>query len=239
MPHPNPGTAATRLLLLRPAPKQSIVAAARRIIIWRSAEDGRSNKMFAVIFEVEPKAAAFHRYLDIAGSLRPELERIDGFVAIERFRSRRDAGHVLSLSLWRDEAAIGRWRGFPLHRAAQQLGRSEIFADYRLRVGEIAAEGAEAAAAAGTVTITERSPSAAEAAVAPPVAGVVAADEFDSLAADGKRLLLVTWRDAAVAAAWRPEGGAWRHRRVRIVRDYGMFERAEAPQYYPPLPHPG
>jgi heme-degrading monooxygenase HmoA len=193
--------------------------------------------MLAVIFEVQPKAAEFHRYLDIAGSLRPELARIDGFVAIERFESRRREHHVLSLSIWHNEGAIARWRGLAAHRAAQLLGRSEIFGDYRLRVGKITTDEPEPATA-GNVTVTEWPPSAAEAPADPPVAGVVEAEEFDSLSEEGKRLLLVTWCDDAAADAWRP-GGGWRHRRVHILRDYGMFERAAAPQYYPPVLRPG
>ena len=94
--------------------------------------------MFAVIFEVEPKPGRTDDYLRLAASLKPEVEKIDGFIEIERFASRRREGRVLSLSIWRDEAAVGRWRAFDAHRAAQRQGRSDIFADYRIRVGEIA-----------------------------------------------------------------------------------------------------
>ena len=90
--------------------------------------------MFAVIFEVIPAPGRKQEYLDIAAGLRPELERIDGFVSIERFASLADDNKILSLSFWRDEEAIRRWRQFDAHRLAQQRGRSGIFADYRLRV---------------------------------------------------------------------------------------------------------
>ena len=66
--------------------------------------------MYAVIFEVEPEAGRVQDYLDIAGRLRPELEKIDGFISIERFRSLSQEGKILSLSFWRDEEAIARWR---------------------------------------------------------------------------------------------------------------------------------
>jgi heme-degrading monooxygenase HmoA len=93
--------------------------------------------MIAVLFEVEPVAGGLEPYLDLAARLRPELERIDGFVAIERFQSLTSPGRYLSLSFWRDEAAIERWRNVELHRAAQRAGREGLFADYRLRVAQV------------------------------------------------------------------------------------------------------
>jgi heme-degrading monooxygenase HmoA len=94
--------------------------------------------MYAVIFEVEPAAGRQQEYLDIAASLRPELEKIDGFVSIERFSSLTKPGKILSLSFWRDEAAIKRWRQHEEHHRAQAKGRAGIFADYRLRVAAVA-----------------------------------------------------------------------------------------------------
>jgi heme-degrading monooxygenase HmoA len=90
--------------------------------------------MYAVIFEVEPEAERRQDYLDIAAKLRPELEKIDGFVSIERFESLTQPGKILSLSFWRDEAAVARWRRHEQHREAQIAGRTGIFRDYRLRV---------------------------------------------------------------------------------------------------------
>jgi heme-degrading monooxygenase HmoA len=189
--------------------------------------------MFTVIFEVEPRPGKTDDYLRLAASLRPELEKIDGFVEIERFASRRRRGRVLSLSAWRDEAAIGRWRMFGAHRGAQLRGRAEIFADYRLRVGEVMAE-----AETGTghvVTVTEFTLGAEDTAKAKPQS-LIDAEWFESLYSKGKLLLLAAWRDGAAADRWQPgvAGSEWRHRRVRIIRDYGMFDRAEAPQYYLP-----
>ncbi len=94
--------------------------------------------MLAVIFEVEPAAGRQQEYLDIAASLRPQLEKIDGFVSIERFSSLTKPGKILSLSFWRDEAAIIRWRQHEEHHKAQIEGRGGIFADYRLRVAPVA-----------------------------------------------------------------------------------------------------
>jgi heme-degrading monooxygenase HmoA len=93
--------------------------------------------MMAVIFEVEPAAGAMQDYLDLAAALREELSKIDGFISIERFESLAQRGKILSLSFWRDEDAIRRWRTLQAHRAAQARGRSSIFANYRLRVAEV------------------------------------------------------------------------------------------------------
>jgi heme-degrading monooxygenase HmoA len=93
--------------------------------------------MYAVIFEVLPKAGREQEYLALAQELRAELERIDGFISIERFASLYTEGKLLSLSFWRDEAAVERWREHAGHRAAQRRGRDEIFADYRIRVAGV------------------------------------------------------------------------------------------------------
>jgi len=94
--------------------------------------------MIAVIFEVMPAPGRKQEYLDLAAGLRPELEQHDGFVSIERFASLTQEGKVLSLSFWRDEESVRRWREFEGHRAAQVRGRGGIFADYRLRVATVA-----------------------------------------------------------------------------------------------------
>ena len=93
--------------------------------------------MIAVIFEVFPAAGRKQDYLDLAAALRPELERIDGFISVERFQSLTQPGKVLSLSFWRDEDAVRRWRELEAHRTAQQAGRQQLFADYRLRVAQV------------------------------------------------------------------------------------------------------
>jgi heme-degrading monooxygenase HmoA len=93
--------------------------------------------MYAVIFEVEPEPDRIQDYLDIAARLRPELEQIDGFISIERFTSLSRDGKILSLSFWRDEEAIARWRRQEQHHAAQLAGRERIFRDYRIRVAAV------------------------------------------------------------------------------------------------------
>ena len=93
--------------------------------------------MHAVIFEVWPKEEGRQEYLDIAAALKPRLEQIDGFISIERFQSLTEPGKVLSLSFWRDDAAIAEWRRVEAHRLAQAKGRGELFRDYRLRIAAV------------------------------------------------------------------------------------------------------
>ena len=93
--------------------------------------------MIAVIFEVWPAPGRKDDYLGIAATLRADLSRIDGFISVERFQSLTDPNKLLSLSFWRDEDAVTRWRNQARHRASQAKGRSGIFADYRLRVAAV------------------------------------------------------------------------------------------------------
>lgn len=94
----------------------------------------QENKMIAVIFEVTPAEGRKQEYLDIAKSLRPQLDSLPGFISIERFESLYTPGKVLSLSFWKDEEAVRLWRNTEEHRVAQDKGRAGVFKDYRLRV---------------------------------------------------------------------------------------------------------
>lgn len=93
--------------------------------------------MIAVIFEVVPHEGRRQAYLDIAARLRPILEQIDGFISVERFESLTQPGKILSLSFFRDEEALARWRQVGEHRAAQEAGRSHLFEGYRLRIASV------------------------------------------------------------------------------------------------------
>ena len=94
--------------------------------------------MIAVIFEVIPRAESKSHYLDLASQLRPLLDQIEGFISIERFESLSSPDKILSLSFWRDEAAVAAWRDLDAHRSTQAQGRAAILADFRLRVAEVA-----------------------------------------------------------------------------------------------------
>lgn len=93
--------------------------------------------MIAVIFEVISNEGKKEEYLNIAASLRPELDYIDGFISIERFQSFSDPEKVLSLSFWKDEESIQQWRNLEMHRHAQAKGRNEVFKDYHLRIATV------------------------------------------------------------------------------------------------------
>jgi len=93
--------------------------------------------MIAVIFEAIADTGQREAYLDAAAKLRPLLAETDGFISIERFESLTQPGKILSLSFWRDEAAVQEWRNLDEHRRVQAAGRASIFADYRLRVAQV------------------------------------------------------------------------------------------------------
>jgi heme-degrading monooxygenase HmoA len=93
--------------------------------------------MIAVIFEVVPFAERRDEYLEIAAALRPLLEEIEGFISVERFQSLTQPEKILSLSFWRDEDAVARWRRVEAHREAQAKGRATIFKGYRLRIASV------------------------------------------------------------------------------------------------------
>lgn len=93
--------------------------------------------MFVVVFEVQPKPGREQDYLELAASLKPALEEIEGFISVERFRSMAEPAKLVSISFWRDEAAVKRWREHNRHHLAQLSGRAQIFADYRISVAEI------------------------------------------------------------------------------------------------------
>jgi heme-degrading monooxygenase HmoA len=203
--------------------------------------------MFAVLFEVHPKSEKWDEYLGIARMLKPELEAIDGFVENIRYRSLTREGWLLSLSTWRDEKALVRWRTQAVHHGAQEKGRFEIFGDYHLRVGEFSGDGTtgrkdqtEVGLGAEVVLIDAKRPAdevkqskpeaiAASLGFDAQTPGLVAWDVFDAILSPGDVLLMMTL-GAQKAQAASEEA---RQRRVRILRDYGMFDRREAPQYYP------
>jgi heme-degrading monooxygenase HmoA len=93
--------------------------------------------MIAVIFEALPSKGKWEEYIDIASKLRPELDKIDGFISVERFQSIANPEKVLSLSFWKNEESVKTWRNIEMHRIAQEQGRKSIFDDYRLRVAAV------------------------------------------------------------------------------------------------------
>jgi len=216
--------------------------------------------MFSVIFEVLPQQGRKQEYLDLATGLRPLLEKMDGFLDVERYESKRRPGWILSQSTWRDEKSMVRWRTQRDHHFVQSKGRFEVFADYHLRIGEITADTDPPAGLTVTeqrldetevgvakiVTFTEVTPATGDdlaakverlpsyLALDQSNAAIAEFDIFESIYNPGKLVLLTSWKDANSGKAWSPGkfGGKLRHRKIRIVRDYGRFDRREAPQYY-------
>ena len=93
--------------------------------------------MIVVIFEVEPADGRRDDYLDTAAAMRPVVEKVEGFISGERFQSLTDPKKILSLSFFKDDDAVRRWRDQPSHRSAQAKGRSGLFDDYRLRIATV------------------------------------------------------------------------------------------------------
>jgi heme-degrading monooxygenase HmoA len=207
--------------------------------------------MFAVLFEVLPKSEKWDEYLGIAKMLKPELEAIDGFVENIRYRSLTRPGWLLSLSIWRDEKALVRWRTRAVHHGAQERGRFEIFGDYHLRVGELTGTGStersdETEVGAGTIVtlvdgtraVKDTAPDqlAASLGLEGDAPGLVAWDVFEAVLTPGDVILLMTSSDRKTADGLARDISLKddaRLRQVRILRDYGMYDRREAPQYYP------
>ena len=217
--------------------------------------------MFSVIFEVRPRTEQWDSYLGIATMLRPELEKVDGFADNIRYRSLTRKGWILSLSGWRDEKSVVRWRTHARHHSAQERGRTEIFLDYHLRVGQVTKDTNiprgfelheqrldETEAGESTTVIfingnfdseqlktTNAEDVAKHLGLRSRAEGLLSWDVFDAVLTPGDVILLLSWRTRLEAEIFEnsisPRTGT-RLRRVRIVRDYGMYDRREAPQYY-------
>jgi heme-degrading monooxygenase HmoA len=220
--------------------------------------------MFSVIFEVKPRKEKWDDYLANAKMLRPQLEQIEGFVDNIRYKSLTREGWILSLSNWRDEKSVVRWRTKEGHHLVQEKGRGEILEDYHLRVGQITADNRvpagyqlleqrldETEVGEGTTAVmidakrpTEFTETSNPAdcseylGLNPYASDMLAWDVMEAVLTPGDLILLLSFKNEAAAKEFErtvtlpPDG---RMRRVRVVRDYSMFDRREAPQYYPPV----
>ncbi|CCE11432.1 Antibiotic biosynthesis monooxygenase [Bradyrhizobium sp. STM 3843] len=219
--------------------------------------------MFCFAFEVLPAAGKRDEYLGLVQHLKPILETIDGYIESERFESRLRPGWMLSIQTWRDEKSVVRWRTEAEHHAIQVKGRFQTFEDYHIRGGEVIADTNppkqapirelrldETEVGLGKfVTFTEVTLSRdvaftdqtnllpARLGLELQGSSIIDYDVYDSIYNPGKIALVVAWTDAEAASQWSPrkaEGtDTLRHRTIRIVRDYGRFDRREAPQFYP------
>lgn len=97
----------------------------------------KSHLMIAVIFESWPEAIHQNEYQDMVKQLRVELQKIKGFISIEKYESATHPGKILSLSFFEDEESIAEWRNVTLHRQAQSQGRALFYRDYRIRIAHV------------------------------------------------------------------------------------------------------
>ena len=205
--------------------------------------------MIALFFEVTPRAGQYERYPAMAAALRPQLDAIGGCRFIDRFKSLQIEGRILSFQIWRDQAALTAWRVHEAHHRTQQTGRETIFSDYRLRVAQVIREEEPGKPAWQPQRLSAWN----DPAVKPPRFCVIAesvsaqcevpdgcaCESFESINRAGQFAHLVTVPNYATALEvtenCRIGAPAYRLRICEIERDYGMFDRAEAPQYYPPV----
>jgi heme-degrading monooxygenase HmoA len=173
--------------------------------------------MIGLFFEVVPREGHAQRYFELAASLKPELERSGGVLFIDRYTSTSRADVILSHQWWKDEESLIRWRQNTQHRAIQRAGREQHFRDYRLRIGP-AVDPSRAIPAARTLWV-----SYLDAEPAVPAAGEL----FKSVYREGKFLVLSEHAPGAQEVSADSV--------FEITRDYTMYDRAEAPQSYPPV----
>src|ERR1700733_12091946 len=174
--------------------------------------------MIGLFFEVMPLEGHADRYFELAAELKPELERSGGVQFIDRYLSVSRPNVILSHQWWADEDALIRWRKHTQHRAIQRAGREQHFSDYRIRIGPaVDPSRARSAERALWVSYNDAGPR-----------GPVAGELFKSVYREGKFLVLSESGPPAQGAS--PDGKAF-----EIIRDYGMYDRAEAPQSYPPV----
>lgn len=219
--------------------------------------------MFSVLFEILPRADQREAHASLGESLLPELEQVPGFVDNILYKSLARDGWLLSLSSWRDEKSVVRWRTTKRHHEAQVTGRAEMLADYRLRIGEVTydtevPDGCElrdqrldetetGLGTAITLIDAKQVPDWVASQNAQEIAlylgfdlnsygDCVSWDVFEAVFTPGDIILLCSWKDQGSAREFAryalvPDDS--RARATRIVRDYAMFDRREAPQYFP------
>ncbi len=198
--------------------------------------------MHALLFEVLPTPEGRTRYFELAASLRPELDQSPGLLFIDRYESLSRPGLILSHSLWRDEANLARWRSNERHYAAQCAGRRKLFEDYRLRIGMVVEEWTPAA---GANSMTEDGAYNDPSLTAPRYFATVAShgdciakpgfEGFGSVYREGEFIAVATLAVREEFAGLLDQVSGLSHvtslRAALVSRDYGMHERAEAPQF--------
>ena len=204
--------------------------------------------MMSLFFEVAIKPGRTDQYLNLAASLKPELEAMGGCLFLDRFKSLTRDNLILSYQIWQDEGSMTAWRVHAHHHDVQTLGRDRVFSDYRLRIAQVIYDARPGQPAwqpdrrtpyndpvrrPPTYVLATESKSARL-----PVASEWQSEVFASVYRDGQFAHLVELPDHQSGVAFAPrlfaEPSTEYVRIVEVIRDYGMYDRAEAPQFYPP-----
>lgn len=209
----------------------------------------KGHAMFSQLFEVQIKEGHVDEYLELAANLKPKLTEIGGCLFLDRFRSLSGPNLLLSYQIWQDESSLVAWRVEAGHHRVQTIGREEVFSDYRIRIGQVVHEQKRD----GTIWEPERLTPYNDPARRPRTYVVV------SESANAGTPLTSDAHQQSFQGVYRPD--AYAHvietdsldhglklgekvladpttkyfRILEVVRDYGMFDRKEAPQYYPPV----
>lgn len=202
--------------------------------------------MIGLFFEVTPRPGHEQAYFDIAAGLRPELDKNPGLLFIDRFKSLTTPRIILSHSHWRDEASLAGWRTQAKHHVAQVAGRQQHFEDYRLRIAQRIWEWRpDAGIGRGSTDNSYNDPQLQPerfliAATATSEAACGRDGEvLSSVYRDNEFILLKAAASLAeglvLAEALSAAGQMTSVRLFLVSRDYGMYDRREAPQYYPPV----
>lgn len=205
--------------------------------------------MISQFFEVQIKPGHQDQYLDLAASLKPALMAMGGCLFIDRFKSLTRENLLLSYQIWQDEAAMTAWRVNAHHHEVQRTGREKVFSDYRIRVAQVIHEARpgqpvwqperrtpynDPARRPPTYVIASESKSAQL-----PVKVEWRSDVFGSVYRDGHYAHLIDLPDYQSGVEFGPrlfgDPTTEYFRIFEVMRDYGMYDRTEAPQYYPPI----
>jgi heme-degrading monooxygenase HmoA len=205
--------------------------------------------MIGLFFEVQTRPGHSDQYLDLAASLKPALEATGGCLSIERFKSLTRENLLLSYQIWQDEGALTAWRVHGQHHKVQELGRERVFADYRIRIAQVIHEVRpgkpvwqperrtpynDPARRKPTYVLSAESRNADL-----PVQTEWRRDAFASVYRDGQFAHVIDLPDPQTGIQFGTRLFAdptVEYVRVfEVMRDYGMYERDEAPQYYPPV----
>jgi heme-degrading monooxygenase HmoA len=210
------------------------------------------NAMISQFFEVQIKEGLIHRYLDLAASLKPALDVMGGCLFIDRFKSLTRENLLLSYQIWQDEGSMVAWRVDAKHHTVQEAGREKVFDDYRIRIAQVVHEEQAGKAPWCPDRLSpyndpkRRPPTFVVAAESRnqelPVETSWTCDVFESVYRPGifAHLVDVPSSEAGVDLGRKffADSTTEYFRVFEVMRDYGMFNRKEAPQYYPPVPPP-